>query len=473
MSDRPIPKNVIWITTDHMRFDNIAAHGNPGMVTPNLDRLVHQGVTFTNSFIQHPVCMGSRCSFMTSLYPQQTGVNWNGHCLAADFRPTVAQAFSGAGYQTTQIGKLHFQPHEDNDLEPKPRNKYGFDIFYLAEEPGCYEDAYMTWLRLEYPQYVDRFRIPRSSSPDRPRSGLTQKHNYVVDGPWEASFSGWIASMADNFLAERYRRHKHQFMHLGFYAPHPPANPTPEMLAPYDNIELPPFNRGGEEWGDQRPLRNMLHGLDDWPDELFREYKHYFRAMVTGVDMAVGKLLQRLEATGDLEDTLIYFCSDHGDMCGDHRMIGKGYTKHFDEVMRVPSVFYWPKGFGTQGRRVDGLIEMVDILPTLLELCDAHVPDMMVGRSYAAELLSGAPLNTREDVIAYSHPDCAYLRSEDFQYCRYPYLGTETLFDMRNDPRQKRNIVHERPEVVRQMRDRMLDRFLQASRSALEHHYLF
>ena len=138
------PRNVLWLTTDHMRFDNIGAHGNDLMVTPSMDRLVNSGITFTNCFVQNPVCVPSRCSFMTGLYPQQTGVTWNGHCLPPDFYPTVGHVFRQAGYQTIQIGKLHFQPHEENDLEATPRYKYGFDIMMSAEEPGCYEDAYMT-----------------------------------------------------------------------------------------------------------------------------------------------------------------------------------------------------------------------------------------------------------------------------------------------------------------------------------------
>ena len=96
-TSQPIPKNVIWITTDHMRFDNIAAHGNPAMVTPNMDRLFRHGVTFANGLVQNPVCMTSRCSFMTGLYPRQTGVTWNGHCLPQGFCPTAPN--------TTRAGK--------------------------------------------------------------------------------------------------------------------------------------------------------------------------------------------------------------------------------------------------------------------------------------------------------------------------------------------------------------------------------
>ena len=464
------PRNVLWLTTDHMRFDNIGAHGNDLMVTPNMDRLVNSGITFTNCFVQNPVCVPSRCSFMTGLYPQQTGVTWNGHCLPPDFYPTVGHVFRQAGYQTIQIGKLHFQPHEENDLEATPRYKYGFDIMMSAEEPGCYEDAYMTWMRTEYPQYVEDFRIARSSSPDRFRNRPGQSIAEVVDAPWQASFSGWLANMASNFLSFRARRdpdHKN-FIHLGFYAPHPPLNPTREMFDPYADrdIEPPP---------QIDPSRKRLaKAIDYWTEEDFKRYKRHFCAMVTGVDLALGQILGILEDIEQLDDTLIILSSDHGDMCGDLRMLGKGATKFYDPVTRVPCVMHWPNGFGVEPRRVGGLVEKLDVLPTLLELCGGHVPSMMMGNSYAESLLEGADLETREDVLCYSNPPvAAMLRTDRFKYCRISERNREFLFDLRNDPGETNDISGGNPEIVREMKDRLLDRMLHAGKSRLEHHYLF
>ncbi|MHC4502791.1 MAG: sulfatase-like hydrolase/transferase, partial [Planctomycetota bacterium] len=177
---RPAPKNVIWITTDHMRYDCIGAHGNAAMHTPNLDFLVEHGVSFHSCFAQNPVSMPSRASFMTGLYPQQTGVTTNGHVLPADFPLVPARLFARGDYQAAQIGKLHFQEHEDSDLDPRARHDYGFDVFWIAEEAGCYEDAYMTWLRTEYPELVETFRVPRSTSPER----IGEREGRVLDAPW-------------------------------------------------------------------------------------------------------------------------------------------------------------------------------------------------------------------------------------------------------------------------------------------------
>lgn len=461
------PKNVIWITTDHMRYDCIGAHGNSAMHTPTLDRLVREGVSFDNCFCQNPLCMPSRASFMTGLYPQQVGVTHNGHDVRPDFTPTVATAFKAGAYQTAQIGKLHFQSHEDNDLDPRARHDYGFDVFWLAEEPGPYEDAYMTWLRTEYPDLVNTFRVPRSNAPER----IGGEKPVVLDAPWQASFSGWVATQTCRYLSGNFgSRPDGQFVHMGFYAPHPPLNPTREMFAPYQDADIPPAHAREQEWTDKpSPLRGMLQGCKDWSAEMFREYRRHFYAMVTGVDMGIAQVMNTLEEQGTLDDTLIVFSSDHGDMCGDHNMVSKG-ASFFDEIMHLPLVLFWPNGLGTAGRRIKGLVEMVDVLPTLLGLTGTPVPRVMAGRNYAPSLLSGETLDTRDDVYAYHHNGQAMLRTDNHKYIRYDGPGndfSEVLYDLNDDPHEVVNHAEDSAfrEVLIDMRNRMLSRTLQASAS--------
>ena len=257
-------------------------------------------------------------------------------------------------------------------------------------------------------------------------------------------------------------------MHLGFYAPHPPLNPTREMFEPYADLEIapPPENDPSK--------KNLSKAVDHWTGDDFIEYKRHFCAMVTGVDLALGNLLRTLEEIDQLDDTLIILTSDHGDMCGDLRMLGKGATKFYDHVTRVPCVMHWPNGFGIEPRQLDGLIEKLDVLPTLLELCGGHVPSMMMGESYAQSLLKGDEPGFRDDVLCYSNPPCAaMLRNRDFKYCRITDSKREILFDLKNDPGETNDVSEENPEIIREMRDRLLDRMMTAGRSRLEHHYLF
>ncbi len=452
------PQRVIWITSDHMRADCIGAYGNGAIRTPNLDYLVERGVNFRNCFAQSPVCMPSRAGFQTGFYPQQVGVTMNGHCLPADFQPTMATLFNAAGYNTVQIGKLHFQPHNDHDLDPTPRHRYGFDAFWPSEARGCYHDAWMTWLQSKFPEHLDAFRVTRATEAAR---GQEEKRGHAPDAPWEACQSAWIVDTAERYL--RTHRSSCEFLHLGFHAPHPPLNPTREAVEPYLDAPIPPPVRGEAEWSDKpAPLSRMLQSRTDWTQQDFVEYRRYFYGLVTELDMAIGRLLDFLRHESMLDDTLIVFCSDHGDMCGDHGMTGKG-SHFYDEVMRVPLVFFWPNGLGEERRDVDGLVELLDALPTMLDLCGKR-SQRLAGRSYADALRNSDEVPTRDDVFAFHEPGFAMLRTEDWKLIRYSE-DAEVLYDLHSSPSEMQNQAADQPKVLAEMRNRLLTRVLQASRS--------
>lgn len=444
-----------------MRYDHIGAYGQTGMVTPALDRLAENGVNCHRMYTQNALCMPSRCSFMTGCYPQQTGVTLNGHCLPPEFKPTVASAFAGAGYGTAQIGKLHFQPHDQMDFEARPRHTYGFDVFWPSEERGNYSDAYYHWLEGKYPELADRFRVPRSSDPDR---HFAEKEPQPVDAPWQASHAGWIVETAKQFLKSR--RDQAWFVHLGFYNPHPPLTPVREAWEAYAGRDFPePAFQQGDEADANPALAGTLRQRADWTEEAFRQYRKGLAAMVTEMDFAIGALLDDLETRGELDDTLIVFSSDHGDMAGDHNLTHKG--NHFYEAcMRVPLILHWPAGLGTGRRDCHGLMEMVDLLPTLIELSGGHPHPSMAGTSVARDLLAGQEPAGRPDVYAYSGEPRAMLRSATHKYC---WFGpeSEVLYDLEADPGETRDAANDprQADTLATLRARCLDRSLAASRS--------
>ncbi len=448
----PRPDNILWITTDHMRWDNIAAHGFPFMHTPNLDRLVGRGVTFSRCFANSPLCMPSRCSFMTGCYPPATGVTRNGQELAPDFEPTLPRMMNAAGYRTVQIGKLHFQGHEDHDLDPRARHDYGFQNFQVSEEPGCYDDAYRTWLGTEHPEWLQTFTVGRPGTPERSSEARTPK---VLEAPWECSHSGWVAHQGCHNLNSR---PKNQFIHLGFYAPHPPLNPTREMFEPYRDVEIPPHHRHPDDPRDPHKFS----------EEELVAYKKHFCAMVTGVDLALGKILRKLEENGQLDNALIIFGSDHGDACGDHGRVAKN-PQYYESVMRLPLVLHWPDGLGTEPRTEDALVEMVDVLPTLCEIAGQPLHPAFQGHSYAGELLNQEPVRGREDVYAHHGDGEIMLRGDRWKYLAYLDKDPvkECLFDLEADPHEFVNLSSNPDfrEQLGSMRFRALQRLAQASRS--------
>lgn len=454
------PANIIWITTDHMRYDCIRAYGNDEIITPNLDRLVAGGVSFHNCYVQNPLCMPSRASFMTGLYPQQTGVTANGCTLPADFTPTVAGEMKREGYRTVQVGKLHFDNHHDHDLRNAPDNTYGFDILLRSESRGCYDDAYTRWLRTKAPDKAHLFRTPRPTDPERQGS---EKNGYAVDAPWQLSHSGFVSQTAIRHLSFGGR----SFVHMGLHNPHPPLNPTRDAFKAYEHADLSVPAHVEREWDDKpSPLANMLRSRSDWTDDDFREYKRHFYGLVTEADFAVGQLLDHLTNKGLLASSLVIFSSDHGDMLGNHRMTHK--APHFyDEVMRVPCILHWPEGLGSERRDVQGLTEKIDILPTIIGLSGGMAAAVMQGRDLSGALMAGEQPAGRESVYAYHEGGYAMLRTSRWKYIRYGDEDREVLYGLEDEQREVVNRAADPAyrQALESMRSRMLTRTLAACRS--------
>lgn len=461
------PERIILVTSDHMRADAIGAAGNTEVVTPNLDALARGGVRFNRCFCQNPVCMPSRASFMTGFYPPQVGVTRNGIELPDGAVPTVADHLSGLGYQGTHIGKLHLQNHEDHDLDDRPSGRFGFGTMMRSEARGCYFDAWMKWLVAHHPSEAPAFSLPRATERTR---GELEVRGKTVAAPWQHSHAGWVADTAARFLTGTFvHREAPQFLHLGFHHPHPPLNPTADAFAPYAERALSVPARHESEADDKpEPLAGMLRDKSEWTDEQFIEYKRYFYALVTEMDRAIGHLVSELSTAGMLEDTLIVFTSDHGDMCGNHGMTHKG-PSFFDEIMNVPLLCHWPRGLADAGRIVDGLVELVDLLPTLLGFAGGYPSGLLPGIDHSGALRSGEPITGRDSVFAFADPGMAMVRTETRKYIRYRRTGGEVLYDYADgSPPERHNAACEPTKAgeLSAMRELLLDRTIDACRSA-------
>jgi arylsulfatase A-like enzyme len=452
-----------------MRYDCIGAHGNPAIHTPNLDRLVEGGVTLENCYGQNPLCMPSRVSFMTGQYPCRTGVLCNGQELAPDHAPVAPRCFGAANYETAQIGKLHLQCHNERDLDPRPSADYGFHYMALSEEPGCYEDAYLRWLRAWHPEYEQAMRVPRPYRRMREGESVGQG---AVDAPAEVSQAGFVASHTIQYLSGR----SNAFVHAGIYAPHPPLNPPREMLEQYRGVELRERVMRENEADDKpEPLSNML-GWCDRSREHWLERRQHFYAMVTMLDSQVGRIMDHLESRGELEDTLILFMSDHGDMDGDHGLFSK-QPSFYDQVMHLPAVFHWPAGLPA-GRRVADMVENLDLLPTLCDLAGVPIDRRFQGRNAAPWLRGEAQQEFRPDVLAmHAGPGadiCSMLRTQDAKYIRYGQ-GAEVLYDLAGDPCEFVNRAADPASagLLNAMRERLLQRMLGAATSMQPRHRPF
>lgn len=439
--------NVLLLYTDQQRWDTIKAAGFDYMITPNLDKLAKEGVLFTNAFCNNPVCMPSRQSMLSGMYPSKIGCTCNGiefpeglHHLATIIKPY--------GYITANIGKLHFLNHSNRD-HTIPHPSYGFDIMINSDEPGCYNDAYIKWVEYVAPEEIENCKcdtppaVQHNKRQVQPRETVTP---YVFKGPEKLTHTAFVASETIRFLKENFKR---QFLCIcGFYAPHPPLCPPARFIEMYDNISI--------------PSPKMKENENKWnlSIEKWKEIRKYYYAMVTHIDDQIGRIIQTLEDLGIRNKTLIIFLSDHGEHLGDHGLIQKG-PPGYDSCMHIPLIVSWPNNV-ISGVSKKELIESVDIMPTILDLCGIQIPPWCQGRSFAS-LLLGKGYKERDSVfMEYKTPAVSWkgIRTHNYKYLINDKKH-ELLFDLSIDPYELNNLADDPGylETLKEMRFKLLTRW--------------
>jgi arylsulfatase len=452
MPDRP---NLLLVTTDHQRFDCVGANGNPIVQTPVLDRVAREGVSFSRFYATNPVCMPARASLFTGRYCQNHGVRCNGIPLP-ETELTLPAVLSAAGWHAGSLGKIHFTPHKGRDHEA-PHPLYGWDTLVLSDEPGCYPDAYVRWVRERDPSLVENVRVPLPGI--EPRGPLDA---YTLAAPEEFSHTAWVATATIEFV----RQHAHEpfFAHAGFYAPHPPLNPPVPFDTMYDPADMPlPLRR--EDELDDKPAY-FQHGFRQWgevPDEEWRRVKAFFYGMCSLVDKHVGRIVACLEELDLLDNTLIAFVSDHGDMLGDHWHTAKGPT-NYDGIVHVPCLLRLPRRLPA-GAGFAGLVEGVDLMPTILDILGVEVPPAVKGISALPCIAGDSPWPKHDVLIEYKHPhgfSVKTLQTDEFKYW-LTNANEEVLVDLKEDPDEFINrAAHlSRRSELREMRERLLRRLIQ------------
>ena len=379
------PPNILWICTDQQRYDTIGALGNPYVSTPNIDRLVQDGVAFTHAFCQSPICTPSRASFLTGMYPSAVHVNGNGNEYFPNSPPLVTRILAEAGYDCGLIGKLHLASAYGR-VEPRANDGYRYWQYSHAPRDDWEKGHdYADWVRTK--GYI-----------------LGELIKNVEGVPAELHQTTWCAEKTIDFIRED--REQPWLASVNIYDPHPPFNPPQSYRDMFYPAEMPGSLFRETDLEQQRKLEAVdFQSKGQSPDELdiknpivpqspssptaanadaisardAKSLQAAYYAMIKLIDDQVGRILQSLEETGQREQTVILFTSDHGEMLGDHGLIQKG-CRFYEGLVRVPLIASWPGHFET-GLKSDALVELLDMVPTLLELAGLNVPDRMQGRS--------------------------------------------------------------------------------------------
>lgn len=418
----PSKPNILFLMADQHRGDAVRADGNERIDTPNLDRLAREGVRFTSAYSSTPTCTPARACLLTGLSPWNHGMLAYGR-IANQYPYELPRALGAAGYYTFAIGKLHYSPQ---------RHLHGFHGALLDEsgrvESKDFRSDYRSWFASEAPNL----------DPDATGVGFNDYNAKAYVLPERLHPTAWTGRAAAEFIAS-YQRSQPFFLNVSFARPHSPYDPPQRWMDRYLKTELPEAAVG--KWAAGHEGRNSDRN-DIWRGRMPAAEVHHSRAGYYGsisfIDEQIGRIVETLERRGMLENTLIVYTSDHGDMTGDHHLWRKSYA--YEASARVPMLLRWPAGMvgEARGRALPQPAELRDLFPTFLDAAGASAERPLDGRSLL-EPARGRVQGWRE-FIDLEHGVC-YDKSNQWtaltdgvwKYIHHAYSGAEQLFHLAKD----------------------------------------
>ncbi|MEX1018766.1 MAG: sulfatase-like hydrolase/transferase [Litorilinea sp.] len=450
--------NILIIMTDQQKATASHLYGNTFCQTPGMARLADSGVLYENAFTPHPLCVPARISFWTGRYPHAHGGRRNETLMprGAVHAPGI---WNQAGYHVGLIGKNHCFTHAEDLAQ--------FDTWCDISHgglPANEEPRGMPWFR-------PRAGVDRAHAMRREMKPQNEKFAYAVtDFPAEDYSTGLVVGQTVRFLEQH--RNEPFALWVSIPDPHEPWVAPRQYVdrVPPESIDLPPW-RPDEFAPGNAPERNrILHrilGIDHLPDADVRGLMSVYYGMVQAIDDGIIEILDALENLGLREDTIVVFCSDHGDFMGEHMMQCKGGA-FYDCLTRVPLIVSWP-GMVPQGAVSDSMVNLVDVVPTLLRLQGVEQPRSMQGSPLPvatdgpgqnvtfSEYGAGGPPFTMADLEAVPGPHGRrtliqslqwreaegrrkMARTQRWKYVHDPMGDMDELYDLQADPWELQNL---------------------------------
>jgi arylsulfatase len=443
MPDRP---DILYLMCDQLRFDCIAALSESTIRTPNIDRLVKRGISFTNAYSTCPVCVPARYTvrtgrepFTTGCYSNEPPVSMDGLAEGMEQRcgPYLARTMQSRGYRTFGVGKFHTVP---DWLE-----NTGFDAMLHTEElwdtrEDRLKDAYAGFIAREHPEFshIEQLHGERTDMYYMPQTSPFPKELKV-----EAFAADRTIELMDAGDGRPW------FGFVSFVGPHPPFSPP----VPYNRMYNPDFMKNPvvgdpqtDHMDEQLPWMNHLIWADEINDFLTRGAKARYYGMISYIDECIGCILDKVESLEDPDNVLICFFSDHGDHLGDHRSWQK--ESYFEQSAHIPFLLSWPRRFDGDIRN-DALVCLTDLFAIATAAsgdCEPRDGTDVLG------MLEGT-VDPRAFLFAcYGRPGTPLfkfmVRSGDYKYIFLSNGDRRQLFDLRSDPSELNNLADAEPERV-------------------------
>ncbi|MFF8717496.1 sulfatase-like hydrolase/transferase [Streptomyces sp. NPDC015184] len=451
MSPRP---NIVIFMPDQLRADAIGAFGNQHISTPHIDALAARGTRFTNAFVQHPVCSPSRASILTGWYPHTAGHRTLTHLLKEN-EPNLLRILKDAGYHVTWAGARGdtFAP----GVTELSVHEYGFSTWPTIGYKGDYPDG--VWSRLFY-----RGRVPDDGRVDPDEAAIRSAEQWLATHPEQP----WV-------------------LFVPMVAPHCPFQVEEPWFSQFDRDALPdPAAPGDDPAREPRYMQAIRerYGIEDVTPEQWREVVATYYGMIARLDDQLGRVMKAVADAGAADDTVTLFFADHGEYLGDYGLIEKWPSAMHDCITRDPLII--SGGGFARGQVCDSMVEMIDVLPTVLELAGVEAPHRHFGRSLTPLLADPAGSHrqyafteggfTEEEEPQMERPAFPYdlkgalqhedptlvgkavaVRDREWTYVWRLYEAPE-LYDRAKDPQERTSLAgrSEYAAVEQRMRDALL-----------------
>lgn len=483
--------NVLLITTDQQHANTIHSLGNEAIKTPNLDKLARDGIAFTRAYTANPVCSPSRSSILTGEYPSRHGC-WNIGVQLNENRSKMSTALHEHGYSTALFGKAHFSPvlaQESFEAPPHIYDRsfwkdwhgpyYGFEEVSMvhghADESSSQGMHYGVWLE---DHGVD------TSKYFGPGGGFREG---AWDLPEELHYTRWTADQTIEYLERQTDNDSPFFAWCSFQDPHNSFLCPEPWNSLYSPDDVPDFITETDEMSDKPLIHQLL--IDNRLDELdvnitsdpghptkgiqclgnttnaigierAKSWLASYYGMISLIDHHVGRVLEKLDALGMAEDTIVIFTSDHGDYAGNHGLWLKGPI-HYEDVIRVPLLIKW-KGELPENVVTSSLFSLVDLAPTILDA--AGVAPLSSCQGYNQfSTLQNPHTPTREWCLIENRaePDF-YVKTVVTERYKLNYFlerGEGELYDLESDPHEFTNLFNnsEYSDIKLQLLQKLID----------------
>lgn len=421
-------KNVLLITVDQWAGEYLGCAGNQEILTPSLDELARYGIRYTNAVSTTPVCIPARRELMLGVTSKTHGDRvFCENLKMPENIPTMAQIFRDNGYQAVAVGKLHVFPQRD---------RIGFDDVILHEEgrhkAGMTQDDY------------ERFLARNGCAGEEMAHGMCNNNYFYRPFHLDETLTptNWTTrQMCETILRKDPSRPA--FWYLSYAAPHPPLTPPKEYLDMYEGVEFSQPIEG--EWTKREPEclpfgYQYYKNLYSWFDRKQRKdiAKKAYYATCTYIDHQIRLIIGTLREQGLLEDTVILFTADHGEMLGTHGLFGKFLM--YENSVKFPFILSPTADSGMVCNRTDDrIVELRDVMPTLLDLAGVEIPDWVEGVSLAGD----AQREYSYGELWEDDRATRMIRTKEWKLIYYPTGNIRQLFHLKEDPLECKDLAED------------------------------